>query len=128
MDQTALFTVLLVAFRILALTAGALFVFLGYRLFKIGYFDRAGELHAAWGEKRIVLKQTAHGIFFALFGALVLGFAIWKPLSISTEHVVPEKLVAVLTKIALEIPLDADDKKAVVIFLMQSGKIRVFGA
>ena len=47
-DQVDTTVAMLVGFRTVALLIGATFLFLGYSLFKIGYFERAGELQAAW--------------------------------------------------------------------------------
>jgi hypothetical protein len=79
LDSTA---AMLVVFRTIALLIGALLLFLGYKLFKIGYFERAGELQAVWGARRFILKQVAPGIFFALFGTIILCVGIWKPISV----------------------------------------------
>lgn len=107
---------LLVAYRIAALSVGALFVFFGYRLFKIGYFEKGGELQAAWGKKRFALKQTAPGIFFALFGAIVIGIGMWKPLTISRTEI-PEDVAAVINK-AMSCPeISATDRMALLRWL-----------
>src|SRR5262249_13105783 len=74
--------ILLVTFRIIALGVGALVVYLGYRLFKIGYFESGGEFAAQEGKNKLLLKKTTPGVFFALFGAVVIGIGIWNPLDL----------------------------------------------
>ena len=67
--------VLIVAnvYRILCLLTGMVFGYLGYRLFVVGVFEKAGELKAALGDKHFTLKQVGPGVFFALFGVLIAG-------------------------------------------------------
>jgi hypothetical protein len=62
-----------------------MFAWMGYRLFKLGYFEKAGELKAAYGSNHLLVKQVAPGVFFAMLGALmVAGPLIWmKPIQIS---------------------------------------------
>ena len=60
---------------------GGWIVFMGYRLFTTGVFERAGDLKAAWGENHLELKQAAPGTIFALFGAAILAIAIYKGVS-----------------------------------------------
>ena len=109
--------ILLVLFRIVALMIGAIFVYFGYRLFKIGYFEKAGEVEAVWGEKRLILKQTAPGIFFAMFGAIVIGIGVWKPISLPATEKLPDEVVQVLLKSLRNEQLSNDDKSVVVLWL-----------
>jgi len=63
---------IIVVYRITIVVIGLGFAYLGYRLFALGLYEKAGELKAAWGESRLELKQAAPGIFFALFGAALI--------------------------------------------------------
>ena len=67
---------LIVIYRISTVAAGLAIVFMGYRLFRVGVFERAGDLKASWGEKALVLKQAAPGTFFALFGAFIICLSV----------------------------------------------------
>lgn len=58
--------------KIALLLVGALFAYMGYRLFIAGVYTHAGDLKAAWGEKYLMIKQAAPGTFFALFGAAII--------------------------------------------------------
>lgn len=69
-------------YRILIVVAGIASAYMGYRLFVRGLFANAGELKAAWGERKLVLKQAAPGTFFALFGAAIVMYSIVNPFHI----------------------------------------------
>jgi len=73
-------------YRSIALIAGILSIYLGYQLFRIGVYEKAGDLKAAWGSNRLVLKQAAPGTFFALFGALVITFGLWKGITVQSRE------------------------------------------
>lgn len=84
-------------YKIVTLLVGAGIMFLGYRLFRTGVFDRAGELKAAWGDNHLELKQAAPGSFFAILGAVVLVISVSKGLTFervgATSDERPNKLV-----------------------------------
>jgi hypothetical protein len=69
---------IVVFYRTFTIACGFGIIYLGYKLFRIGVYEKAGELKAAWGDRHLTLKQAAPGTVFALFGALVLGIAIWR--------------------------------------------------
>src|SRR3990167_868577 len=69
--------VILSMYRCLTIIVGLLIVYLGYRLFLAGVYEKAGDLRAAWGDKNLTLIQTAPGIFFALFGAVIIAVSLW---------------------------------------------------
>jgi hypothetical protein len=69
-------------YRYLLIVAGAAFVFMGYRLFVLGYFEKAGEFRAAYGENHVVLKQVSPGIFFALFGVIAISVGVFRGIEI----------------------------------------------
>jgi len=72
-------------YRIITLLAGLLSIYLGYKLFRVGIYEKAGDLKATWGSSNLVLKQAAPGTFFALFGAAVISFGIWKGVSVQSS-------------------------------------------
>ena len=65
-------------YRMSLVLVGGWIVFMGYRLFTTGMFESASDLKLAWGENYLVLKQAAPGTIFALFGAAILAFSIFK--------------------------------------------------
>src|SRR5262245_16195481 len=65
----------LVLYRCLIAAAGALSIYLGYRLFFV-VLERQGELLVKTGEKvELKMRNVAPGVFFALFGAVILAAA-----------------------------------------------------
>ena len=69
---------IVIAYRALAITLGFGMAYLGYKLFRVGIYEKAGELKAAWGDKNLTLKQAAPGTFFALFGAFVVIVSLFR--------------------------------------------------
>jgi hypothetical protein len=74
----------LLVYRLTVLLCGFGSVVMGYRLFRLGVFEKAGELKANWGGNAVLLKAAAPGTFFALFGSAVIAFAIWKGFTVET--------------------------------------------
>jgi hypothetical protein len=64
--------------RLIIVLAAALSVWLGYRLFSLVVADR-GSFDGKFGEWQIKLQRIAPGVFFALFGAAILAFALNVP-------------------------------------------------
>jgi len=82
MSDTIQATLLVTVYRLTSLLIGCGIVYMGYLLFKLGVFEKAGELKAAWGDRNLALRQAAPGTFFAFFGALVIVASLAKGLSI----------------------------------------------
>lgn len=70
------------AYRLSNMAVGALFAWMGYRLFLSGVYEKAGDLKAAWGDKNLVLKQAAPGTFFAMFGTFVICIGLWRGMDV----------------------------------------------
>jgi hypothetical protein len=77
--------VLLVAsiYRYVIVAVGFGCVCLGYRLFRLGYFEKAGELRATYGGNHFLLKQVSPGVFFAALGAGIIWLAVYRPVSVA---------------------------------------------
>ena len=84
--EIVLIILMISTYRIVSLIVGLGFAYMGYKLFIHGVFDKAGELQAAWGEKKLLLKQAAPGTFFSLFGTVIIVVALWKGLSFGLEN------------------------------------------
>ncbi|QDT40716.1 hypothetical protein Pan241w_07740 [Gimesia alba] len=84
--EIVLIILMISTYRIVSLIVGLGFAYMGYKLFLHGVFDKAGELQAAWGEKKLLLKQAAPGTFFSLFGTVIIVVALWKGLSFGLEN------------------------------------------
>ena len=72
-------------YRYLLIIAGTAFMVMGYRLFVLGYFEKAGEFRAASGGKHILLKQVAPGVFFALFGVATISVGVFRGIEINVR-------------------------------------------
>jgi hypothetical protein len=70
----------LISYKLATLLVGMIFGVLGYKLFRAGVYEKAGDLKAAWGNKNLVLKQAAPGTFLALFGLILITTALIKGL------------------------------------------------
>ena len=69
--------------RLIIAIGGILITYWGYRLFYVTS-EKMGDLSVKSGTKHsLSLKDVAPGVFFALFGALVLIFSLLKPMSYS---------------------------------------------
>lgn len=82
MDNNSL---LLVVYRVASLATGLAVVWMGYQLFKIGVYEKAGDLKAAWGPNRFQLIGGAPGSFFALFGAAIISLSLWKGVTLREQ-------------------------------------------
>lgn len=70
-------------YRCLLIVAGMAFGYWGYRLFVLGYFEKAGEFRAAYGENHIVLRQVSPGVFFAIFGVIAIAIGVYRGIEIN---------------------------------------------
>lgn len=66
----------LVVYKLACIAIGALFVLLGYRLFKAGIWGDAGNFQANFKDAKLVLKSAAPGTFFAVLGAAIVVFTV----------------------------------------------------
>jgi hypothetical protein len=67
--------------RVLITLAGTGSLVLGFLLFRISV-ERGGEFSAGQKGAYVKLKDVGPGVFFALFGAIVLVASAWNPISI----------------------------------------------
>src|SRR4029079_5033776 len=118
-DQLDTTLAMLVAFRMVALLVGAMLLFFGYNLFKLGDFEQAGEVRAAWGDRRFLLKTVYPGVFFALFGTIIVCVGIWKPLSVRSPEGTPTQVIAALQKVVINQPLTDAERTSIAAWLQQ---------
>jgi hypothetical protein len=71
MNPTIQALIVVECWRTVCVLAGCLFGYFGYRLFRIGIYEKQGELRAEWSGKSLALRQVGPGVFFALFGILI---------------------------------------------------------
>lgn len=64
-------------YKIFVILVGLCFGYMGYKLFMSGIVDSNSDVDANFRDTRVILKQVAPGTFFALFGTIVVGFAVF---------------------------------------------------
>ena len=104
--------------RIVVLLVGALFAWLGFRLFVLGVYAPRGDLKAVWERRSLIMRATP-GVFFALFGAAIViagvvrGFGVRvdapQPLAL-VEPIQAKAAVTILRKVARGDLLTHDDR------------------
>ncbi|HEY1606035.1 MAG TPA: hypothetical protein VGF77_10620 [Allosphingosinicella sp.] len=70
------------AYRLCVLLAGVLLTYMGYRLFLADKTLSAGDMKAGYDRYRIELKGAAPGIYFALFGTILIVISLVKGMSL----------------------------------------------
>jgi hypothetical protein len=73
----------LLIYKISSLFTGLISLLLGYKLFSKGICQNEGGLEAQYGESKIVLTSIGPGIFFALFGSIIIGVTLFKGMDLS---------------------------------------------
>lgn len=87
-DSVALVAMLLV-YKITVLAAGVFSIHMGYRLFLADKTSPAGDLGVSVREYALSLKGGAPGIFFSLFGTILIGLSIMKGFSYDVSSAPP---------------------------------------
>jgi hypothetical protein len=118
--------------RIIVVSGGVLSIVLGYRLFMIADLknDGAGEFKSKVLSVR--LTKLYPGVFFALFGAIVMGISLWKPIQISnpasaSKQLPPTAALAELTKLLETLPEKDRDRARQLIFDIAASNQIFFG-
>ena len=106
-------TIGVVLYKFLSLAVGMFTTYLGYQLFLKGFLTETGELEGKVGTVTINLRKAAPGIFFALFGTVVISYCIFKDL----EFDVSQKSGATTTKTATLSQADSSLLKDTVVHL-----------
>lgn len=73
---------LVILYKISCLMAGVAFTYMGYKLFLADKSTPAGDINLSAKEYALSLRGGAPGIFFSLFGAILICFAIYKGASL----------------------------------------------
>ena len=69
---------------IIAILSGAFLCYLGARLFQNGFFGKS-DLKFEYGKLKLHLFKATPGIFFSLFGAVIISGAVWRSATFSEE-------------------------------------------
>lgn len=91
MDIKSQILISLTSYKIISLLVGAFFGYMGYKLFTKGIWGSSGNMEAEFGDNKIVLKKAAPGIFFALFGSIIIITTISKKLELEYEAMSPKE-------------------------------------
>lgn len=65
-------------YKITCLLVGLTLCWLGYNLFIKGVFRQAGNFTGTWKTFKIVVTRAAPGLYFVLFGTIVIGATVYK--------------------------------------------------
>ena len=76
-------------YKISSLTVGTVLAYLGYKLFIRGIWGDAGSLTASYKDTKLLLKGAAPGTFLIIFGAAVIGFAVFKGFDVGSSFAGP---------------------------------------
>lgn len=71
-------------YKLFSLGAGVLLAYLGYRLFMAGVWGSGGDVEAKFRETSVVVKEGAPGTFFAICGAIVICFTVFKGMDLES--------------------------------------------
>jgi hypothetical protein len=69
---------LLVFYKVVTLAIGLGFAYMGYRLFMADKTGSAGDLQAKAGDYGLSLRGGAPGVFFSLFGTVLICISVFK--------------------------------------------------
>jgi hypothetical protein len=72
---------MIVVYKICVLLVGLGLSFMGYRLFMADKTASAGDLTGNIGKYGLSLKGGAPGLFFSLFGAIIIGISVFEGIS-----------------------------------------------
>jgi hypothetical protein len=71
-------TVALSFYKAVSLLVGLLLAYMGYKLFMAGVWGEAGDIEAHFQDNKLVVKRAAPSTFFAILGAIIICFTIFK--------------------------------------------------
>jgi len=86
MDTGSQIVLALTLYKITSLLVGLLLAYMGYKLFKAGVWGEAGDVEAHFKDNKLVIKRAAPGTFFAVLGAIIICFTIFKGLELAETN------------------------------------------
>jgi hypothetical protein len=85
LSDVLLMSVFNIVYKMACLASGVVICFFGYRLFSLSY-NPTGDLKLESNLFKMSINKAAQGTFFALFGAFVVAFTIWKGINIDIDQ------------------------------------------
>lgn len=64
------------AFKISSVIVGLIINYFGYKLFQLNLAKPAGDIEGSYGNYKLKLKNAAPGIFFSLFGSVIIAVTV----------------------------------------------------
>ena len=103
MDKDLLMWFALVGYKALTLLVGLAFGHMGYRLFLADKIGSAGDLEGKWANYSLSLKAGAPGVFFSLFGTIIIAITLLKGLNYdgSGQKQIAQPVVQVIPEVPL---------------------------
>jgi hypothetical protein len=83
---------ILVFYKIATMITGLALCYMGYRLFLFDKDRNSGNLEITHDKSSIKLYSAAPGIFFSLFGTIIICVSIFKGVGYKLERVDPDNL------------------------------------
>jgi hypothetical protein len=80
-------------YKAVSLLVGLLLAYMGYKLFKAGVWGEAGDVEAHFQDNKLVVKRAAPGTFFAILGAIIICFTIFKGMELEGYNSNQPKLI-----------------------------------
>lgn len=68
-------------FKLVSLLTGLSCTFMGYKLFLNGFLNNSGSISGEYKDSKLDIKNVAPGIFFALFGSVIISINVWTGLN-----------------------------------------------
>jgi hypothetical protein len=90
-------------YKIASLLVGLAFCYMGYRLFLAGLVKAETDVEFRRGDIAIKLAKAAPGTCYAIFGAVIVGCAIWKGYS-STGKTITSSYQAIESAPQVQLP------------------------
>lgn len=95
----------LIIYKIAVLFAGVTLAYMGFRLFLADKATAAGEFSAKANLLELKLSGAAPGVFFALFGAAVICFSVFKGVHYSSAPGVDTPATSVSEQMTTTLPV-----------------------
>lgn len=90
MTETVTITLIFLIYRLSLLVVGILSIYMGYRLFLADKVSPAGDLSMSARDYALHVKGGAPGVFFSLFGTILIAISIIKGWSYEETPVAAE--------------------------------------